>query len=194
MPILKQVDGNWVQEYVSDEYRYAVVKLVKENNETTARLVAGQGLPATIKVATSESDKKLVPDGKLYLIEGKVLEVNGTPYVYRHPKWSMQEIPLDLALELIETKALGFWIDSDTPIESKASILSRLETALNLDECVLFSDSDYTDPKDNAARIRYEVFELIKELIPDNGLKIPYNLWLFDHVEEIVRSTKAAIQ
>lgn len=194
MPILKQENGKWVQEYVSDEYRYAVVKYVKANNETTMRLIAGQGLPATIKVATSESDKKLVPDGKLYLIEGKVLEVNGTPYVYRHPKWVMQEIPLDLALELIETKALGFWVGSDKPIESKASILIRLETALNLDECVLFSDSDYTDPKDNAARIRYEVFELIKELIPDNGLKIPHNLWLFDHVEEIVRSTKAAIQ
>ena len=77
MPILKQENGKWVQEYVSDEYRYAVVKYVKANNETTMRLIAGQGLPATIKVATSESDKKLVPDGKLYLIEGKVLDPNG---------------------------------------------------------------------------------------------------------------------
>ena len=53
-----------------------------------ARPLPGQGLDTSLKVECSGSMRKNHPIGTKFLIEAKLTDVNGTPFVYSSYRWS----------------------------------------------------------------------------------------------------------
>lgn len=68
-----------------------------------ARPLAGQGLDTCLKVECSSSMRRNHPVGTKFLIEAKLTESYGTPFLYSSYRWSWKILTSAQALEYIKS-------------------------------------------------------------------------------------------